>query len=150
MDKKEYQNTGLKKIGFLCGLQKENVHHAQKRKARQFRLFCVQYIPKKCKIMHLALCQRGRFISACFGRHKKFVCLLTMDEMTFRNNLIHLIKAKNSAEISDTNGHINEIEIRLKEIPDLRKNCLKKNCLAVFRRNLLLILWQISMNKAVN
>ena len=73
-----------------------------------------------------------------------------MDEMTFRNNLIHLIKAKNSAEISDTNGHINEIEIRLKEIPDLRKNCLKKNCLAVFRRNLLLILWQISMKKAVN
>ena len=57
---------------------------------------------------------------------KKFARLVTMDETTFRNNLIHLIKARNSAEISDTNRHINEIEIRLKEIPDLRKKLFEE------------------------
>jgi hypothetical protein len=49
-----------------------------------------------------------------------------MDEPTFRNNLIHLIKAKNSAEINNTNRRISAIENRLKEIPDFRKKLFEE------------------------
>ena len=49
-----------------------------------------------------------------------------MDETTFRNNLIHLIKSRNSAEIRNTSNRISEIEGRLNEIPDLRKKLFEE------------------------
>ena len=57
---------------------------------------------------------------------KKFARLVTMDETTFRNNLIHLIKSRNSAEINNTNRRISAIENRLKEIPDFRKKLFEE------------------------
>jgi len=57
---------------------------------------------------------------------RKNVRLLIMDETTFRNNLIHLIKSRNSAEIRNTSNRISEIEDRLNEIPDLRKKLFEE------------------------
>ena len=56
----------------------------------------------------------------------KFVRLMIVDEPTFRNNLIHLIKSGNSAEINNTNRRISAIENRLKEIPDFRKKLFEE------------------------
>ena len=56
----------------------------------------------------------------------KYIRLLITDKTVFRNNLIYLIKSRNSAEISNTNGRISAIENRLKEIPDFRKKLFEE------------------------
>ena len=56
----------------------------------------------------------------------KYSRLLIMDETTFRNNLIYLIKSRNSAKIRNTSNRISEIEGRLNEVPDLRKKLFEE------------------------
>ena len=56
----------------------------------------------------------------------KYSRLLIMDERTFKNNLIRLIKSRNSSEIRNTSNRISEIEGRLNEIPDLRKKLFEE------------------------
>jgi hypothetical protein len=78
---------------------------------------------KLCSSHYIKEEEMIQLVSADIG---KYIRLLIMDETTVRNNLIHLIKSRNSAEIRNTSNHISEIEGRLNEIPDLRKKLFEE------------------------
>lgn len=50
-----------------------------------------------------------------------YIRYLMMDENTLRNNLVRMVKLRNSAVLSEATGRLKSIDSRINEIPDVRK-----------------------------
>lgn len=50
-----------------------------------------------------------------------YIRCLMMDESTLRNNLVRMVKLRNSAVLAEATGRLKSIDSRINEIPDVRK-----------------------------
>ena len=125
-EKTEYPASPFRGVLFCadCG-KRMYIMHKNGKHINSDSFVCSTY-RKNAKLCSSHYIKEEELIQLVSADIEKYIRLLVMDETTFRNNLIRLIKSRNSAEIKRINERIITIESRLNEIPDLRKKLFEE------------------------